>query len=107
MQSNVITKEDLFKILAEWKSSYTIKQNHGSITLLEMEKTYSFKEETLPQQVMLKLGGLYQHLIFDCNIINHSLKMIASVRKDNVEEFLAFRSKLTELEKNWQTTGVI
>ncbi|HWO75026.1 MAG TPA: hypothetical protein VNM69_03795 [Bacillus sp. (in: firmicutes)] len=107
INKNVITEDDLIHILVRWRSKYVIKKNHGAITLVELVKEYNFADETVMQQMMILLGKLYPYLNFDCNILNNHLTFTASVRKENIQDFLGFKSKLKELEEKWIAIGVI
>ncbi|MDX8367190.1 hypothetical protein [Cytobacillus sp. IB215665] len=104
---NIISMDDLSKLLFGWNDHYGIKQSHGSVTFVELKKEFKVNDLTMSGELMEKLQKYYPYLTFEFDNQNNKLLMNISVRKDSLPSFFHFKTVLRKVEEKWKEEGVI
>ncbi|MDP4087559.1 MAG: hypothetical protein Q8934_23635 [Bacillota bacterium] len=110
MSKNIIEPNELFELLKGWKGSYCLKQNHGTITLVEMKNSYKCNDFKTFQELLDLLSKNYKYykflsLTYDSN--QFRVILTAAVRKENIMDFLRFKNILLQSQQVLEEIGVI
>ncbi len=104
---NVISIDELFDLLLDWKDNYGIKKTHGVVTFVELKKEFSLSTLSVAGLLMSRLQKYYPYLSFECDNENQKLTMTIGVRKDSLSSFMTFNEVLKKCESKWQAEGMI
>lgn len=101
----VFNDKELLELLMKWDGSYILKQNQGAITSIEMKKEYVANgDSNKTKQFAISLTRLYKYLTLEGNNKNE-ITIVASVRPDSKDDFLAFCESLKEEESKFYATN--